>query len=79
MDSQSIINALQHVRLALSACHGCLCTDRPDLPIDDDTSWSIDNAREIALIDRALHELGATHHIDVGCTDRSTDHETRRS
>lgn len=49
--------ALEKARLALSACHGCLTTDRPDLPLSPETSWTINHAQEIDLITQAL---GAT-------------------
>lgn len=54
--------ALEQARLALAACHGCLTTDRPDLPLGPDTSWTIDNSREVDLIGQALDVIST----DIG-------------
>lgn len=79
MAKPSVLMALQRARLALSATHRCVCTDRPDLPLTSATSWTIDNADEIALIDKALAELGATHHIGDECIGRSMSRARRHS
>lgn len=79
MSDPSVLIALRRARLALCATHRCLCTDRPDLPLTPDTSWTIDSAVEIALIDKALAELGATHHIVDECSGRNTSRGRKRS
>lgn len=50
-------SALEKARLVLSACHGCLATDRPDLRISPETSWTINHSREIELITQALDAI----------------------
>ncbi len=53
-----IIQTLVRARLALSASHNVLATDRPDHPITTDTSWTTNHVEEIEAIDRVLGELG---------------------
>jgi hypothetical protein len=79
MRDNTVSEAMRQARQALSTCHDCLCTDRPDLPISEGTAWVINNRREIALIDKALDALGLTHQTDPECKDRNTAHGTRRS
>lgn len=36
---------------------GCVATDRPDLPLSPDTSWTVDFSRARAAIDAAMDSL----------------------
>ena len=53
-----IVQTLVRVRLALSASNNVLATDRPDLALAPDTSWTTNHAQEIEAIDRVLDDLG---------------------
>lgn len=46
--------ALEAARLALLSNDNCLITDRPDLPLSQETSWTNDFSGELALIDAAI-------------------------
>lgn len=47
---------------------GCVVTDRPDLPLSPDTSWTVDFARARAAIDVAMDLLArAVPRTDLGC------------
>lgn len=46
--------ALEAARLALLSNDNCLITDRPDLPLSQETSWTTDFSGELALIDAAI-------------------------
>ncbi len=39
---------------AMCANNNCLTTDRPDLPVSPETSWTTDFSKELAAIDEAL-------------------------
>lgn len=47
---------------------GCVATDRPDLPLSPDTSWTVDFARARAAIDVAVDLLArAVLRTDLEC------------
>lgn len=47
---------------------GCVATDRPDLPLSPDTSWTVDFSRARAAIDVAVDLLArAAPRTDLGC------------
>lgn len=46
--------ALEAARLALLSNDNCLITDRPDLPLTQETSWVTDFSAVLALIDAAI-------------------------
>lgn len=62
--------ALEAARLALLSNDNCLITDRPDLPLSQETSWTTDFSGELALIDAAI---GRTASL---CANESTCLET---
>lgn len=73
MIDSNITDCLKKAQLALSANHGCLTTDRPDLvSIDPDLFWTIDHSIEIGAIDKVLLSIDN----DPGCVDRSIDPST---
>lgn len=52
---------------------GCVATDRPDLPLSPDTSWTVDFARARAAIDVALDLLErAAPRTGPECSGEST-------
>lgn len=52
---------------------GCVATDRPDLPLSPDTSWTVDFARARAAIDVAMDLLErAAPRTDPECEGCST-------
>lgn len=54
MAEQITRRALEAARLALLSHDNCLISDRPDLPRTEETGWTTDFSRELALIDVAL-------------------------
>lgn len=50
----AVVEALKAARLALLSHDNCLITDRPDLPLSQETSWSTNFSGELALIDVAI-------------------------
>ena len=52
------VDALIHIRLALDLSNGTIATDRPDLPASPETTWTIDHARELTLVDDMLRACG---------------------
>lgn len=47
---------------------GCVATDRPELPLSPDTSWTVDFSRARAAIDAAVDLLArAAPRTDLGC------------
>ena len=53
-----LIQTLLRARLALSANNQVLATDRPDLPVSPETSWTTNHSQEIGAIEVMLFELG---------------------
>nr|WP_232356988.1 MULTISPECIES: hypothetical protein [Delftia] len=52
---------------------GCVATDRPDLPLSPDTSWTVDFSRARAAIDVAMDLLErAAPRTGPECSDEST-------
>lgn len=58
IDPTKWVDALIHIRLALDLSNGAIATDRPDLPVSPETTWAIDHARELALVDDMLRMFG---------------------
>ena len=50
----AVVVALEAARFALISNNNCLITDRPDLPLSQETSWTTDFSSELALIDAAI-------------------------
>lgn len=50
----AVATALKAARLALLSNDNCLITDRPDLPLSQETGWTTDFSSELALIDAAI-------------------------
>ncbi|WFF79290.1 hypothetical protein PYR84_20385 [Delftia tsuruhatensis] len=52
---------------------GCVATDRPDLPLSPETSWTVDFSRARAAIDIAMDLLErAAPHTGPECSGEST-------
>lgn len=53
-----IVHTLIRASLALSASNNVLATDRPNLPLTPETSWTTNHEQEIRAIHVLLGELG---------------------
>lgn len=54
----TVLNALHLAKTEFLFHGGCIETDRPDLPLFSDTSWTVDFSRVIEVTDAAAAMLG---------------------
>nr|WP_047472656.1 hypothetical protein [Delftia sp. ZNC0008] len=72
-DLAYVHNVLLLARREFDFHGGCVATDRPDLPLSPDTSWTVDFARARAAIDVAMDLLErAAPRTDPECEGCST-------
>lgn len=75
----SVVDTLELAKREFLFVGGCVMTDRPDLPLSVETSWTTDFSRVVAAIDDAIDQLvGADRRTPLGCTGCSTSQPTRR-
>ena len=68
-----ILSALRRAEHDLAFLGGCTHTDRPDLPLSPDTSWTTDVTKTLAAISAAIAELGGKDRCtDPGCAGCSS-------
>jgi hypothetical protein len=48
---KQLLNELQTLEIDCVLLGGCTVTDRPDLPLSDETSWTPDLTRQLELIE----------------------------
>lgn len=53
----SILETLEFAKREFLFAGGCTMTDRPDLPLSPDTSWTNDFSQVVAAIDDAIETL----------------------
>ena len=53
----SLLDTLELAKREFVFIGGCVVTDRPDLPLSPDTSWTPDFSRLVAAIDDAVDQL----------------------
>lgn len=67
----SVVDTLELAKREFVFIGGCVVTDRPDLPLSPDTSWTPDFSRVVAAIDDAIDQMvGAdrrTASLCAGC------------
>lgn len=74
-----LIGVLELAKREFIAIGGCVMTDRPDLPLSAETSWTVDFSRVVSAIDDAIDQLiGADRRIGPGCERCSTHQPTLR-
>lgn len=75
----SVVDTLELAKREFLFVGGCVMTDRPDLPLSVETSWTTDFSRVVAAIDDAIDQLvGADRRTPLGCTGCSTSQPIRR-
>lgn len=78
VESRSLLDTLELAKREFLFSAGCVMTDRPDLPLSPETSWTMDFSRVVAAIDDAIDQLvGADRRIAAGCAGCSTSQPTR--
>jgi len=55
---------IRNIGLALNACHNTVTTDDPSVE-PDDTSWRIDNSKEIDQLETLAEMLGVNTDTDL--------------
>lgn len=74
----SVIDTLELAKREFVFISGCVVTDRPDLPLSADTSWTLDLSVAIEAIDDAIDQLvGADRRIASRCTGCDSCPQTR--
>ena len=74
----TVLDALALAKRELVFAGGCVMTDRPDLPLSSETSWTLDVTRVLAAIDDAVEQLeGAARRTGPECTGCSSCPPTR--
>lgn len=69
----SVLNALHRAKTEFLFHGSCIATDRPDLPLSPESSWTVDFSGVIAAIDAAVAMLGGDPgRTDPECTGCST-------
>lgn len=69
----SLLDTLELIRRDLDFVGGCVLTDRPDLPLSPETSWTMDFTRLIGAMDDAIDQLvGADRRTGLGCAGCSS-------
>lgn len=64
----SLLDTFELIRQDLDFVGGCVLTDRPDLPLSPETSWTMDFTRLFGAIDDAIDQLvGADRRTGLGC------------
>lgn len=56
----SVLDTLRLAKRELIFVGGCTLTDRPDLPLSPETSWTMDFTRVLGAIDDAIEAIGGT-------------------
>lgn len=65
----SLLDTLELAKREFVFIGGCVVTDRPDLPLSPDTSWTPDFSRVVAAIDDAIDQMvGADRRTDPECS-----------
>ncbi len=65
----SVLDALHLAKTEFLFHSGCIATDRPDLPLSPETSWTVDFSRVLEVIDAAVAMLGdGPGRTGPGCT-----------
>lgn len=63
----SVVDALELAKRELIFVGGCTLTDRPDLPLSPETSWTMDMGLVLRAIDDAIDQLvGADRRTELG-------------
>ena len=74
----SLLDTLELAKREFVFIGGCVVTDRPDLPLSPDTSWTPDFSRVVAAIDDAIDQLvGADRRTDPECSGCSRSQPIR--
>lgn len=74
----SVVDTLELAKREFVIIGGCVVTDRPDLPLSPDTSWTSDFSRVVAAIDDAIDQLvGAGRRTGLECAGCSTSQPMR--
>ena len=74
----ALLDTLELAKREFLFVGGCVMTDRPDLPLSVETSWTTDFSRVVAAIDDAIDQLvGADRRTALGCAGCSTSQPTR--
>lgn len=74
----SVLDTLELAKREFLFVGGCTMTDRPDLPLSPETSWTMDFSRVVSTIDDAIDQLvGADRRTDPGCAGCSTCQPSR--
>lgn len=69
----SLLDTLHRAKVDFAFVGGCILTDRPDLPLSPETSWTMDFSGVMAAIDAAVAMLGGDHgRTDPGSSRCST-------
>ena len=51
---RTVINALSKAEYEMTTTNGLVATDRPDLPLDEATSWTLDFTETLKAIEEAI-------------------------
>lgn len=75
----SVVDALELAKREFVFIGGCVVTDRPDLPLSPDTSWTPDFSRVVAAIDDAIDQIvGADRRTASRCAGCDSCQQTLR-
>nr|WP_311221361.1 MULTISPECIES: hypothetical protein [unclassified Acidovorax] len=74
----SVVDTLEFAKREFVFIGGCVVTDRPDLPLSPDTSWTSDFSLVVAAIDDVIDQLvGVGRRTGLECAGCSTNQPTR--
>ena len=57
----SLVDVLEMAKREFVAIGGCVMTDRPDLPLSAETSWTVDFSGVVSAIDDAIDQVVGAH------------------
>lgn len=77
-ECRPILDTLELAKREFVFISGCVMTDRPDLPLSSETSWTADFSRVVAAIDDAIDQVvGADRRTAPGYSGCSTSQQIR--
>lgn len=77
VECRSLLDTLELAKREFLFIGGCVMTDRPDLPLSQETSWTTDFSRVVEAIDDAIDlVVGADRRTAPGCTGCGTSQPT---
>lgn len=77
--SRSLLDTLELAKREFVFIGGCVVTDRPELPLSAETSWTVDFSVVVSAIDDAIdHLVGPIRRTAPGCDRCSSRPQSER-